>query len=140
MNWMFFEYGVLAIIFNTLYLLGIKQSKKRKFLTVKNLRYRCNTDHERNLYDQLLKSGIYVSPNIRLGYLSIPLALEQYKIAILIYPKTSSAFVRYLGLKHKELYLRSTGWNVMKLSEDAILTNLQTAIKAIISHEKIKKI
>ncbi len=140
MNFIMIEYTVLALIFITLCYVGVIQSNKRKFITVKNLRHKCKSELERMLYDNLINNEIYVSPNLRLGYLSIPLALEPYKIAILLYPESRSDLVKMLVWKHKELYLRMTGWQVMILREQEVSSDPHVAIQTIIGHKKVKKI
>ena len=140
MKFLVLEYLILTILFLTLYLVGLKQRRKRSIVPVNDLRYMCRTDIERMLYDGLINKGIYVTPSVRLGVYSIPLALEQFKVAIFFYPKRRTALLKRFMIKHKELYLRSTGWRVHKFSDESIQTNLEAVVQTIISNDKIKKI
>ncbi|MCT8137468.1 DUF559 domain-containing protein [Anaerobacillus sp. CMMVII] len=134
------EYLFLTIIFITLYYVGINQKRKKRIIPVKDLRHKCTCEVERLLYDGLIKHGVYVTPAVQLGVCSIPLALEQYKVAIFFYPKQPTAILRRLIVKHKELYLRSTGWKVLKFSNEAIQANFDGVIQMVLNTEKIKKI
>lgn len=140
MKFLILEYVFLTLIFLTLYYVGLTQKRKKGIIAVKDLRHLCKTDFEKKLYDGLIQKGIYVSPYVRQGYCSIPIALEQFKIAILFFPKRRSALFRRLLIKQKELYLRTSGWKVVKISDEMLRNNFDEALQVIIFHEKVKKI
>lgn len=129
----------LTILLFTLYYLGAKEKRKKEIILVKNLRHMCNTDIERKLYDGLIEQGIYVSPSVRLGSCSIPIALEQFKIAIFSKPKQKTTLTKQLTFKCKELYLRSTGWKVLVFSQETWQTDFEKIIEKIVALEVVQR-
>ncbi|QOY33985.1 hypothetical protein AWH56_014665 [Anaerobacillus isosaccharinicus] len=140
MTFLIFEYLFLTMIFLTLYFVGFRQNRKKGIIPVKDLRHLCTTDDEKRLYDGLINHGVYATPSVKLGACSIPIALEQFNVAIFLYPKRRSAILSRLIIKQKELYLRSTGWKVFKFSDDAIKNNLEFVVQVVMNNTKIKKI
>jgi hypothetical protein len=140
LKYIIIEYVFLAILFLTLVIVGLSQKRMAAIVAVKNLRHMCKSEEERMLYDGLINQGIYVTPSIQFGFCTIPIALEQFKIAIFLYPKRRTAVFKHLRLRHKEFYLRSIGWKVFKFSEDAIKHNLDYTIHAVVKDEKLKKV
>ncbi len=125
------EYLIVTMIFMTLYYTGLEQQRRTKLVPVKNLRHLCKTELERNLYDALITQGLYARPAVKFGFISIPLALEQYKVAIFLYSQQKSTFIRRFFTKHKELYLRSIGWKVLKFSNEPLHQNIESVKNSI---------
>ena len=134
------EYLFLTMIFLTLYFIGFKQKRKKGIVPVKDLRHLCTSDGEKRLYDGLINQGIYPTPAIKLGFCSIPIALEQFNVAIFLYPTHRTAILPRFIIKQKELYLRSTGWKVFKFTDDAVTNSLESVVQVVMNNTKIKKI
>jgi hypothetical protein len=134
------EYLFLGILFLTLIIVGLRQKRLSAIVPVNNLRHMCKSEEERMLYDGIINQGIYVTPSIQVGFCTIPIALEQFKIAIFLYPKRRTAVFKYLQLRHKEFYLRSIGWKVFKFSEEAVQHHLDYTIHVVVKDEKLKKV
>lgn len=133
------EYFLLTLFFLTLIFISNKQSRSNKLLAVKNLRHLCKTEIEMKMYDELQKRGIYVSPEVKCGYCTIPIAIEPYKIAIFTYPSKKSKIFWQLRLKHTQFYLRSFGWKVIKFPKETVQNDFDVVLKKILNKVNIKQ-
>ncbi len=134
------EYFFLTIVFFTLLYVGTKQKKTKGIIAVNDLRHLCKSEVEKKIYDGLQKRGVYVSPSIKFGYCTIPMALEPYKIAIFTYPHSKVALLKRLKLKQHELYLRSFGWKVLKFPQETIQKDVNEALNKITIQVKIRNV
>lgn len=105
---------------------------------MQDLRHMCNSDTDKILYDGLMRQGIYVRPSLQTGICSIPIALEQYQIAIFSYPARKTAILKRFLLKYKELYLRSAGWKVLEFTQETIQSDFDKVIQTVLSQKKVR--
>lgn len=140
MKFFIIEYFFLTFVFFTLFYIGSKQRKTHGIIPVRDLRHKCKTDAEVKLYDELTKQGLYVSPALQCGSCTIPIALEPFKIAVFPYQAKRIVSIKRLLLKHKELYVKSLGWKVIKISHEKLQGDLDEVIQEVNKQIKFKKV
>ncbi|WP_017726682.1 hypothetical protein [Halalkalibacterium ligniniphilum] len=92
-----------------------KQTNGPTLILVKNERELCQSNGEKELYEQLIKENMYPTPQHRIGHISINLALVPYRIALMEKKNDS----RDQKIMRK---LRKKRWHVLYFEQDSLAT------------------